>query len=344
MKTTRVLISSPSRTTRSQVSSLVTGLPGFSVAALAADLSETFNHAEILVPDLVIIDEGLARLEEFQVMTVLFKALGTGWVLLANEPAAPTAAAGPGAPISQAVSALDPSQGPERWARVLRAACVLPRATVTSLGQQTTAAKGNTRFDKTVVIGSSTGGVDALITLLSAYPEECPPTAIVQHTGRGFGDSLVQLLKRRCKANVQAASDGMALLPGTVCVAAGIDAHLTLAPGNPLRCQVRPGAPVSGHLPSIDMLFRSTLAVAPHTIGVILTGMGQDGAAGLADLRRSGAFTIGQDEASSVVYGMPKAAWERGAVQVQLPIQRIGEEILRAAAASATPDRRLAAR
>lgn len=315
---------------------LVAGLPGFAVAALAGDLSETFNQAELLAPDLVVIAEDFTRLEEFAVMEVLFRALGTGWVLL-SEAAHGSGGSGP---------VVDLSQPPEQWQRILRAARAAPRpVALASAPEANIVRPAQARpYDKIVVIGSSTGGVDALLTLLSAFPANCPPTAIVQHTGRGFSESLVQLLRRRCKPEVVVAQDGMALQAGRIHLAAGIEAHLTLGAGTPPRCQVRPGPLVSGHLPSIDMLFRSALPLAPRVVGVILTGMGQDGAGGLLDLRRAGAVTLGQDEATSVVYGMPKVAWDRGAVQMQLPIQRIGDEILRQAQPQQTADRRLATR
>jgi two-component system chemotaxis response regulator CheB len=180
-----------------------------------------------------------------------------------------------------------------------------------------------------VLIGASTGGVDALLTVLASFPVDCPPTAIVQHTGRGFSDSLIALLDRRCAARVVAAKDGSPLQPGTVCVAAGCDGHLRLLGSGSLRCQVSPGEPVSGHVPSVDELFRSAVPFADRVVAALLTGMGRDGAEGLLALRRKGATTIGQDEASAVVYGMPRAAFELGAVQTQLGLNRIGPEILR---------------
>ncbi len=187
---------------------------------------------------------------------------------------------------------------------------------------------GAFKLTELVAFGASTGGVDALLSLLSDYPHDCPPTMIVQHTGSGFSESLVRLLDHRCKATVMAAHDGLELLPGRVYVAAGTEGHLVLKPGKPNLCQIKRGEPVSGHIPSVDALFHSAISQAPQVVGVILTGMGKDGAAGLLALRRAGGTTIGQDEATSLVYGMPKAAFNMGAVQRQLPIQKIGAEII----------------
>lgn len=332
MTRTTVLVASPSSINRARAAKLIAMVPGHEVIALAGDLSETFNCAEIQAPDLVVIAHEFARMGEFVVMQALFDALGTRWILFDSPSGGATQ---PPAGLAAARPRIDLSMSPDQLgAQLLALHSRKKDAPVAAV----TPARSSAVYDKLVVIGSSTGGVDALLTLLSGFPVDCPPTAIVQHTGRGYSDSLVQLLKRRCKPSVVAAQDGLVLRAGMIGVAAGTDGHLTLAPGAEPRCHLRQGEPVSGHVPSIDMLFRSAVPIAPRVVGVILTGMGQDGAAGLLDLHRAGAITIGQDEATSVVYGMPKAAWEKGAVQMQMPIGRIATEILRAAAANAGQD------
>lgn len=184
---------------------------------------------------------------------------------------------------------------------------------------------------RVVLIGASTGGIDALLTVLAHFPADCPPTAIVQHTGRGFSASLVRVLARDCAARVLVAEDGLRLMRGMIAVAGGLDGHLHLQPlpDRTLRCAVMPGDEVCGQVPSIDVMFRSALPCAQRTIAVLLTGMGADGAAGLMALREAGAMTIGQDEASSVVYGMPRVALELGAVRLHLPLDQIGPTILK---------------
>ncbi len=326
MTPSTVLVATPSSINRARMAKLIASVPGYEVIATAGDLSETFNHAEIREPDFVVIAEEFNRLDEFPVMLSLFDALGTRWILFSSD-------TGPGAAASGQPS-VNLSMTPDEVDARMQAVPRVNRAQRPK-GNTPQSAQSAVTYDKLVVIGSSTGGVDALITLLSSFPADCPPTAIVQHTGRGFSDSLVQLLERRCKPNVVQAQDALILRQGMVCIAAGIDGHLTLAASGQLRCQVRQGPLVSGHAPSVDALFRSAVPLAHRVVAAILTGMGQDGAAGLHELHRAGSFTIGQDEASSVVYGMPKAAFERGAVSIQLPIQRIGPEILRASAAGA---------
>jgi two-component system chemotaxis response regulator CheB len=188
--------------------------------------------------------------------------------------------------------------------------------------------QGSGNGGKLILIGASTGGVDALVTVLSAFPANCPPTIIVQHTGKGFGAGLVQLLGLRCPARVVSCRDGLELTQGMVCIAAGSPGHAALAGSKPLRMTLADGDPVSGHKPSIDHLFLSALPVARRVVAALLTGMGSDGAKGLLALRKAGASTLAQDAASSVVYGMPRVAWENGGAEVQVPLNRIAPALL----------------
>lgn len=181
---------------------------------------------------------------------------------------------------------------------------------------------------RVILIGSSTGGVDALLTILSQFPARCPPTMIVQHTGLGFGESLAGLLDRQCRARVRLARGTTILRPGEIVIGAGMKSHLVLDDPAELRVALKEGPPVSGHAPSVDMLFRSAVPLGKRISAAILTGMGRDGAEGLLDLRTAGARTIAQDEASSVVWGMPRAAAEIGASETVLPLDRIGPALL----------------
>ena len=304
---------------------IIESLSEMEIVGLTEDLPETFTLAEALGPDVVIVAEEFCRMDEWAVMRSLFFALNSAWIVSvsdANHPA-------PGIPdLLPDEPLLDLFQQPEivrdrlrQVQAIKRHRQAVPRAMIPSMR--------GPKDNFIVVMGASTGGVDTLLTILSSFPEDCPPTAIVQHTGRGFSDSLVRLLDRRSKPEVVAATDGLAMARGRVCLAAGIDGHLHLKPGNPVRCQIVKGAPVSGHIPSADVLFRSALPLAPNVLGVILTGMGQDGAAGLLDLRRADCPTLGQDAATSVVFGMPKAAHGMGAVERLLPDRDIAAEIMR---------------
>lgn len=182
--------------------------------------------------------------------------------------------------------------------------------------------------DVVLAIGASTGGVEALIAILSAFPDTCPPTLVTQHMPGTFTRSFAARLDRLSGAAVSEAQDGDVLKTGQIYLAPGGVAHLELAGAATPRCRLVATEPVNGHRPSVDVLFDSVARSGRPAVGVILTGMGRDGARGLLAMRQAGARTLGQDESSSVVYGMPKAAFELGAVERQLPLSRLGPAIL----------------
>jgi two-component system, chemotaxis family, protein-glutamate methylesterase/glutaminase len=183
---------------------------------------------------------------------------------------------------------------------------------------------------KILLIGASTGGVEALKTLLMDLPPDCPPTLVTQHMPERFTAAFANRLNRECPMAVCEAADQQPIEPGCVYIAPGGAHHLELArAGTAWVCRLTDAAPVSGHRPSVDVLFRSGARVAgSKAIGVILTGMGRDGAEGLLELRKAGARTLGQDEASSLIYGMPRVAFERGAVERQFPLTELAEAIV----------------
>ena len=187
---------------------------------------------------------------------------------------------------------------------------------------------------KVVAIGSSTGGVEALIAVLQKFPQNCPPTVITQHMPATFTKSFAERLNRICAPVVQEATDGARLEIGKVYLAPGGDRHLQIVNASAPSCRLVELDPVNGHRPSVDVLFDSVAGLAGrNAVGVILTGMGRDGAQGLLRMRKAGARTLGQNEKSCVVYGMPRVAHEIGAVEQQLPLGSIGEEILKLTAA-----------
>ncbi|MBR0560003.1 chemotaxis protein CheB [Neokomagataea anthophila] len=184
---------------------------------------------------------------------------------------------------------------------------------------------------KVIGIGSSTGGISALEDVLKKLPLHSPPVVVVQHILCNFAEGMVKRLNEIIELKVVLAKDGDILESGTVFVAPGEGQHLEIVLKNgEAVCHLSEGEKVSGHRPSINVLFNSISTIYKNnSIGVILTGMGDDGAQGLLAMRKEGAFTIAQDEKTSVVYGMPKQAFECGAVCKQLPIECIGEEISR---------------
>jgi two-component system chemotaxis response regulator CheB len=187
---------------------------------------------------------------------------------------------------------------------------------------------------KIVAIGSSTGGVEALISVLQKFPANCPPTVITQHMPSTFTKSFAERLNRLCAPVVEEATDGARLQIGKIYLAPGGERHLQVVNPAAPSCRLLDREPVNGHRPSVDVLFDSVAEVAGrNAVGAILTGMGRDGAAGLLKMRHAGARTVGQNEKTCVVYGMPRVAYELGAVEQQLPLASIGEEILKLTAA-----------
>ncbi|MEM9705022.1 MAG: chemotaxis response regulator protein-glutamate methylesterase [Pseudomonadota bacterium] len=180
-----------------------------------------------------------------------------------------------------------------------------------------------------LTIGSSTGGVDALATILASFPKHCPPTVITQHMPPSFTKSFADRLNQTCAPQIEEATQGAPLMPGHIYLAPGGEAHLRITSSGPPACDLYQADRVSGHRPSVDVLFSSVSErFGRRAVGVLLTGMGKDGARGLKLLRDNGGKTLGQDEATSVVYGMPRVAYEIGAVERQLPLEAIADAAL----------------
>jgi two-component system, chemotaxis family, protein-glutamate methylesterase/glutaminase len=187
--------------------------------------------------------------------------------------------------------------------------------------------------EKVVCIGASTGGPEALCEALAALPADAPGIIVVQHMPEHFTAGFARRMDSLCTISVKEAKDGDAVRRGCVLIAPG-NYHIMLEGGDgKYSVAVRPGPLVSRHRPSADVLFRSAAQVAgPNAIGVIMTGMGDDGAHGLYEMKKAGAFTIAQNEATSTVFGMPKEAIALGGVDLVLPLGEIAGGILHAAA------------
>lgn len=179
-------------------------------------------------------------------------------------------------------------------------------------------------------LGASTGGTEATLDVMKRLPADIPAMLIVQHMPRGFTGMYAERLNRLCRMEVREAKNGDELHRGLALVApADLQARVVRI-GNKYTVSCNPGEKISGHRPSVDVMFQSMAEMVQHKmVGIILTGMGQDGAVGLLSMRNKGAYTIGQDKASSVVYGMPMVAKEIGAVCIQSPCDNIANVLLR---------------
>ncbi len=181
-----------------------------------------------------------------------------------------------------------------------------------------------------IAVGASTGGTEALTTFLRALPINCPGVVIVQHMPEKFTKSFADRLNEICKITVAEAKNGDAVLPGHALIAPGNYHTLLKRSGARYFVEVQEGPLVNRHRPSVDVLFRSTAKYAgANAIGVIMTGMGDDGARGLLEMKNAGAKTIAQDENSCIVFGMPKEAIKLGAVDKILPLESIAPFILK---------------
>ncbi len=187
--------------------------------------------------------------------------------------------------------------------------------------------------EKLVLIGASTGGTEAIRQVLEPLPANSPAIMITQHMPAGFTRSFVQRLDNLCAMQVHEAEDGQRVLPGHVYLAPGGVAHMKLArSGANYVVKLDESEPVNRHRPSVDVLFNSAAQVAgKNAVGVILTGMGKDGALGLMAMKQAGAITFAQDEASCIVFGMPREALLIGAAENAVPLSEISERILASA-------------
>jgi two-component system chemotaxis response regulator CheB len=183
--------------------------------------------------------------------------------------------------------------------------------------------------EKVVVVGASTGGTEALRVFLEALPHDAPGVVIVQHMPEHFTAAFARRLDGICRVAVKEAASGDSVIPGRALIAPG-NRHLLLQrSGARYHVEIKDGPLVSRHRPSVDVLFRSAARYAGrNAIGVIMTGMGDDGARGLLELRQAGAVTLAQDEASCVVFGMPKEAIRLGAAGNVLPLAEIAPAVL----------------
>lgn len=339
----RVLVVDDSALIRQLLTELLGGVPDIEVVGTAPDPFVAREKIKTLNPDVLTLDLELPRMDGLTFLERIMALRPMPVVVLSSH----TQQGADSALRALRLGAVDYMPKPqndiragmaalqqELAAKIRTAAAARVGIAARSAPVQATARR---RFNtgSVIAIGASTGGVEALHAVLTALPAEMPPIVITQHMPAGFTASFAQRVNRDCALTVVEAQDQMPIRPGTACIAHGAF-HLELVRrGTEFLCRVRDSAPVSGHCPSVDVLFSSVAEAARDcAVGVILTGMGRDGADGLLAMRRAGARTIGQDEASCVVYGMPAAAKAAGGVEMELPLQRIPQAILDAVPAA----------
>lgn len=343
----RVLIVDDSATMRSLIRTLLCRDAAIEVVGEARSAIDARTAIKALNPEVVTLDVEMPGMNGLEFLDKIMRLRPTPVIMVSSKTGSGSAATIEALEIGAVDCVAKPGPGEEasfaaelaakiRAAAESRASLAYHRAVAPGSGQS------EPRCDipfstngRLLAIGASTGGVEAITAILAEFPQNCPPAVITQHMPRGFTRSFADRLDQRCRPRVAEAFDGAPLLPGHVYIAPGGDAHLVISPGHPHRCRLFASEPVNGHRPSVDALFHSVAEVArDNALGVILTGMGRDGAQGLLAMHQAGARTLGQDKASCLIYGMPKAAFELGGVEKQVPLRSIATEILQITSAA----------
>jgi two-component system chemotaxis response regulator CheB len=334
----RVLIVDDSALVRQVLQVILSRHPMLEIVGWARDPYEARERIKELDPDVLTLDVEMPRMDGLTFLGKLMKAHPMPVVMLSSLTAKGTSTALDalalgavtviGKPMANLATGLE-AMGEEIAEAVFEASMarvVGPRRVPQpALPVPSAPRAGRARSGRPLIaIGSSTGGTEALREIFQAIPAYLPPVVVVQHMLPGFMSAFAERLDRTCPAQVKVAEEGEPLQAGVVYFAPS-DTHLWVESGGPgLRARLQAGERVSRHLPSVDVLFRSVAeACGPQALGIILTGMGDDGARGLLEMRQRGAHTVGQDEATCIVYGMPRAAMARGAVVEQVALSDV---------------------
>lgn len=352
----KVLVVDDSAVVRQVLTEQIKGMPGIELCGTARDPLYAMKMMEQQWPDVIILDIEMPRMDGITFLKkimaehptpviicstltergaeVTMQAMSAGAVEIMTKPkiglkgylqesgrtlletirAAALARAGRGG------HAKPRHHDTKRVAEKLSADAILAKAPTTAMGTTT---------DRVVAIGTSTGGTQALEVVLTHLPATSPGIVVVQHMPEHFTAAFAARLDQICKVKVKEAENNDRVITGQVLIANGGKHLLLRRSGAQYRVEVKDGPLVSRHKPSVDVLFRSVAnAAGPNALGIIMTGMGDDGAKGMLEMKNAGSTTLAQDEATCVVYGMPKEALKVGGVEEELPLELISEKII----------------
>ncbi len=338
MKPIRVLVVDDSLLFLEMMQTIINADPALQVIGTAQDGQKALELVPVLKPQVIVCDVQMPRMSGIEFLKNLLPKYPLPVVVISSTPSTTLQALQNGAVdfirkpgegyskesfFRRLIPTIKIAAGANMGANVQKKTAVPPqKITIGPLLR--------TPKDSVIAIGASTGGTEAIAAVVKELPANSPAIVVTQHMPAGFTSMYASRLAKECKMRVTEAVDGQRIGPGQLILAAG--EHQLRLHKDVLGYYVSSikGPKVSGHAPSVDVLFESvSQAAGDRAVGVILTGMGGDGAEGLLKMRKAGAFTIGQDEQSCVVYGMPMVAFKKGAVVKQLPLTQIPQEIIR---------------
>ncbi|GAB6195548.1 protein-glutamate methylesterase/protein-glutamine glutaminase [Lysobacter xanthus] len=337
----RVLVVDDSALIRQLMTELLSADPGIHVVGAAADPFIAREKIKQLDPDVLTLDVEMPRMDGLTFLQNLMRLRPMPVVMVSSLTEAGATvtldALALGAVDFVTKPAIDVARGLSEYATVLQEkvrAAAKARVARIEVRAATAAAAAPMSYrttDRLLAIGASTGGTEAIREVLSAMPADAPAIVITQHIPAQFSGPFAERLNKHSRMTVCQAEDGQQIMPGHAYVAPG-DRHLRVQrSGARWVCRLRDDAPVSGHRPSVDVLFESVAQHAGRNASAaLLTGMGEDGARGLLALRKAGTATIAQDQATSVVWGMPGAAVTRGAAMEVVPLADVARRLLAA--------------
>lgn len=343
----RVLIVDDSAVVRQMLSEILASDPGIEVVGTAADPLLAREKIKRLAPDVITLDVEMPRMDGLAFLENLMRLHPLPVVMISSltERGADTTlqALALGAVDFISKPKLDVARGLQSYAeeiidKVKMAARSRVRTLARPIAPRVTldpvlpAARRSIQFrttDRLIAIGASAGGTEALRVVLEGMPADAPAVVLTQHLPATFSTAFAERLDRHSAMSVREATDGEAVLAGHAYLPPGGKHLRVIRDGARWRCRIDDGPAVNRHKPAVDVLFRSVAdSAGANAIGAILTGMGDDGARGLLELKNAGAPTLVQDEATSVVWGMPGAAFKLGAAEEQVPLERVAERLM----------------
>lgn len=313
-----------------KIQDLVLNEKGMKIGSSSGVFREAARNLTVFQPDVIVIAAGESFPELGQLIQGIHRASKAPIIIAGGDIKMKVAAERAGAHdfVSGADAFSSPTKRRDLLGRIHKA--VAPRSSpILHRPVATPKGKLRTGFSGVLALGASCGGTEAIFEVVKRLPANIPGMAIVQHMPAGFTKTYADRLNRECPPKVVEAVGLHKMETGKILLAPGDMQMRVVRKADGYYTETFQGGKVSGHRPSVDVLFNSVAKCAgKKAVGIILTGMGADGAKGLLEMRKAGAFTIGQDERTSVVYGMPRVAFESGAVQKQVPLREVAPSLL----------------